>query len=140
MMGALGRAWHTPRSFVVDSLPAGLYLALLFWAGLIPLKSLPGPDFALADKVWHMMAFGALAALLSRVLRHFRCPLEQAIAVAALVSAALGALLELLQSLTPYRSADFADLAADALGAVLAYVVLRWLAKVGGLLGAPAPV
>lgn len=139
-MGALGRAWHTPRSFVVDLLPAGLYLAFLFWAGLIPLKSLPGPDFELADKVWHLIAFGGLAALLSRVLRYFRRPLAQAMAIAALVSAVLGALLELLQSLTPYRSADFADLAADALGAALAYVVLRWLAKAGGLLGAAASV
>jgi VanZ family protein len=139
-MGALGRAWHTPRSFVVDLLPAVLYLALLFWAGLIPLKSLPGPDFELADKMWHLIAFGGLATLLSRVLRYFQRPLGQAIAIAALVSAALGGLLELLQSLTPYRSADFADLAADALGALLAYAVLRWLAKVGGLLGAPSPV
>jgi VanZ family protein len=139
-MGALGRAWHTPRSFVVDLLPAVLYLALLFWAGLIPLKSLPGPDFELADKMWHLIAFGGLATLLSRVLRYFQRPLGQAIAIAALVSAALGGLLELLQSLTPYRSADFADLAADALGALLAYLVLRWLAKVGGLLGTPSPV
>jgi VanZ family protein len=139
-MGALGRAWHTPRSFVVDLLPAVLYLALLFWAGLIPLKSLPGPDFELADKMWHLIAFGGLATLLSRVLRYFQRPLGQAIAIAALVSAALGGLLELLQSLTPYRSADFADLAADALGALLAYAVLRWLAKVGGLLGTPSPV
>ena len=139
-MGALGRAWHTPRSFVIDLLPAALYLALLFFAGLIPLASMPGPDFALVDKVWHLLAFGGLAALLSRVLRHFGRPLQQAIAIAALVSAALGGLLELLQSLTPYRSADFADFAADALGAGLAYLVLRWLAKVGGLLGTPSPV
>jgi VanZ family protein len=59
---------------------------------------------------------------------------------AALLSAGLGGLLELLQSLTPYRSADFADLAADVLGAALAYVMLRWLAKVGGLLETPAAV
>ena len=139
-MGALGRAWHTPRSFVVDLLPAALYLALLFWAGLIPLKSLPGPDFELADKMWHLLAFGGLTTLLSRVLRYFRRPLPQAMAAAALVSAGLGGLLELLQSLTRYRSADLGDLAADTLGAGLAYLVLRWLAKVGGLLSKPSPV
>lgn len=139
-MGALGRAWHTPRSFVVDLLPAALYLALLFWAGLIPLKSLPGPDFELADKMWHLLAFGGLTALLSRVLHYFRRPLPRAMTTAALLSAGLGGLLELLQSLTPYRSADFADLAADVLGAALAYVMLRWLAKVGGLLDAPVAV
>ena len=137
-MGALGRAWHTPRSFVVDLMPALLYLAVLFWAGLIPLKSLPGPDFELADKMWHLLAFGGLAGLLSRVLRHFGRSVVESITVAALASASLGGVLELLQSLTPYRSADWADLAADSLGALLAYVVLRWLAKAGGLLGAPA--
>ncbi len=134
-MGALGRAWHTPRSLAVDLIPAALYLAVLFWAGLIPLKSLPGPDFELADKVWHLVAFGGLAALLSRVLRHLRRPLLQSIGCGALISATLGAALEGLQSLTPYRSADWADLAADALGAALAYGVLRWLASAGGLLG-----
>jgi VanZ family protein len=139
-MGALGRAWHTPRSFLVDLLPAVLYLALLFWAGLIPLESLPGPDFELADKMWHLLAFAGLTTLLSRVLRYFRRPLPESIATAALVSAGLGGLLELLQSLTLYRSADVADLAADMLGAVLAYLVLRWLAKVGGLLSKPSPV
>jgi VanZ family protein len=138
-MGALGRAWHTPRSFVVDLLPAVLYLALLFWAGLIPLKSLPGPDFELADKMWHLIAFGGLTALLSRALRHFGRSVLESIAAAGSASALVGGLLELLQSLTPYRSADFADLAADALGALLAYVVLRWLAKAGGLLDTPAP-
>ena len=48
-----------------DVVPALLYLCVLFWFGLIPLKSLPGPDFELADKVWHLMAFGGLTALRS---------------------------------------------------------------------------
>ena len=37
-------------------------------------------------------------------------------------------LLEVLQSLTEFRSAELADLVADALGALLAYFVLRRLA------------
>jgi VanZ family protein len=40
-----------------------------------------------------------------------------------------------LQSLTPYRSAELADLVADALGALLAYFALRALAS----RTAPAP-
>jgi VanZ family protein len=43
---------------------------------------------------------------------------------ASLVAITLGGLLELLQSFTAYRSADWADLAADALGVVLAYGAL----------------
>ena len=45
-----------------------------------------------------------------------------------LSSAALGALLEVLQSFTAFRSAELADLIADALGALVAYAVLRRLA------------
>jgi VanZ family protein len=132
-MKALGRAWHTPRSMVVDVAPALLYLAVLFWFGLIPLKSLPGPEFELADKVWHLLAFGGLTGLLSRSLRHFSRTALQAVGTAAVCASALGALLEIFQALTSYRSADVADWVADSLGALLAYLVLRALAKAAGL-------
>jgi VanZ family protein len=91
------------------------------------MKSLPGPDFELADKVWHLVAFGGLAALLSRAAVYFGRPAAVAARDAAGVALALGGLLELLQSLTEYRSADWADFLADALGIVLAYTVLRGL-------------
>jgi VanZ family protein len=126
-MGALGRAWQKRRGVLLDILPAALYLAILFWAGLIPLKSLPGPDFKFADKVWHALAFGGLAGLLSRALAFFGRPALQAAREAAMVAAALGGLLEVLQSFTAYRSADWADFAADSLGVALAYGVLRAL-------------
>jgi len=126
-MGGLGRAWQKRRGFLLDVAPAALYLAVLFWAGLIPLKSLPGPDFMFADKVWHLMAFGGLAGLLSRVLGYFGRPVLAAARDAALVATALGGLLELLQSFTPYRSADWADFLADSIGTALAYAVLRGL-------------
>lgn len=136
-MGALGRVWHTPRSWVVDVTPALLYVAVLFWFGLIPLKSLPGPDFELADKVWHLAAFGGLTALSSRALRHYRRPPVPAAGIAALCASTLGGLLEIFQSFTRYRSAELADWAADSLGALLAYAVLRALANAAGL-GEPA--
>lgn len=126
-MGALGRAWHKPRGFLLDVAPALLYLAVLFYFGLIPLKSLPGPDFELADKVWHAAAFGGLAGLLSRVLVFAGRPPLLAARDATLGAAAAGGALEILQSLTAYRSADAADFVADSLGAALAYVVLRVL-------------
>ena len=126
-MGTLGRAWQKPRGLAFDVLPALLYFALLFWAGLIPLKSLPGPDFELSDKVWHLLAFGGLAGLLSRALTYFGRPALAAARDAALVATALGGLLEVLQSLTAYRSADWADFLADSIGTALAYAVLRGL-------------
>jgi VanZ family protein len=107
--------------------PACLYLAVLFLAGLLPMQKLPGPEFKLADKVWHLAAFAGLAALLSRAWGHFGAEPRRAARDAALVSGLLGAGLEVLQSFTTYRSADFADLAADVLGALLVYVMLRAL-------------
>ena len=128
-MNALARAWYAPRGVVYDCLPALLYLTALFAVGLMPLGSLPGPNFTAVDKVWHLLAFAGLAALLSRVALHFRQSPLQGARLGALLSAALGGALELLQSLTPYRTAELADLVADALGAGLAYVALRWLAR-----------
>ena len=130
MIATLARAWFAPRGPFFDCVPALLYLAALFAFGLMPLKSLPGPDFALADKVWHLLAFAGLAALLSRFALHFRrSPLEAA-RLGALLSGAMGGALELLQSLTRYRAAELADLVADGLGAWLSYLALRALASV----------
>lgn len=127
-MATLREAWRKPRGFAVDVLPVLLYLALLFAAGLAPIQSLPGPDLKWIDKVWHLGAFALLAVLLSRAVAHWRGAWPKASRDAALASAALGGLLEVLQSLTPFRSAEWADMAADGLGALLAYMMLRQLA------------
>ncbi|HYQ16453.1 MAG TPA: VanZ family protein [Polyangiaceae bacterium] len=125
MMAALARAWQKPRGVLLDVGPAVAYLLVLFWAGLIPLKSLPGPDFALADKAWHLAAFGGLAGLFARSVAHFGRPSLLAARDAALAATALGGLLEILQGFTAYRSPDWADFLADSLGTALAYGVLR---------------
>ncbi len=138
MIGALARAWQKRRGFGLDVVPAAFALAVMFWAGLIPLKSLPGPDFELADKVWHLIAFGGLTGLLSRAAMHFGRVAPLAARDAALCATVLGGVLELLQSLTAYRSADWADFAADALGTALAYAVLRGLNAVAVAARSPA--
>ena len=126
-MGALGRAWQKPRGLLLDVAPALLAIAVMFWAGLIPLDSLPGPDFEMVDKVWHLVGFGGLAGLLSRVFVHYGRPALAAARSSALISIALGGLLEVLQSFTAFRSADWLDFLADSLGVGLAYAVLRGL-------------
>lgn len=126
-MTALGRLWLRPRGPWLDVLPGGTYLAVLFWFGLTPLKSLPGPDFELADKVWHAGAFAGLALLLARFALQLGRRGSSAAAWGALGSTLLGGALEVLQAFTRYRSADFADFVADALGAGLAYLALRGL-------------
>jgi VanZ family protein len=125
MMRALIELWRKPRGLAIDVVPALLYVAALFWFGLTPLKSLPGPELRFADKIWHFLAFALLTPLLARALRYGGRKLATAVRDGALASAALGALLEVLQSLTAFRSAELLDLVADALGALVAYWVLR---------------
>jgi len=126
-MTTLREVWRKPRGFAVDVLPVLLYLVLLFAAGLAPIQSLPGADFKWIDKVWHLGAFALLAALLARAVAHWRGAGPKASRDASLASAGAGGLLEVLQSLTPFRSAELADMVADGLGALLAYMVLRKL-------------
>ena len=126
-MTALARSWQKRRGVGLDVAPALCALGLMFWFGLTPVDSLPGPEFELADKVWHLLAFGGLAGLLSRTLVYWGHGPLRAAREASLISVTLGGMLELLQSQTRYRSADFADFVADALGVALAYAVLRSL-------------
>jgi VanZ family protein len=123
----LRRIWQKRGGFVIDVLPSLLYCVVLFWAGLIPLKSLPGPDFEFADKVWHAIAFGGLAGLGCRALKYAGRPPLLAARDSALGAIALGGLLEVFQSFTAYRSSDLLDFLADSAGVALAYVVLRVL-------------
>jgi VanZ family protein len=134
-MRPLARFWYQRRGFWFDVAPACVYLAVLLLAGLMPLRKLPGPEFELADKVWHLAAFGGLAALFARAFSYWAVERRRAARDAALLSGLLGGALEVLQSFTPYRSADFADLVADALGALLAYLVLRLLIAVDDVRG-----
>jgi VanZ family protein len=120
-----GLLW--PARYAVDVTLALLYVALLLGAGMIPLKSLPDPGFVPADKFWHLLAFGGLALLSFRALRHREPRVRRANASAAAFSIAVGGLLEVLQSFSSYRSAELLDLLADALGALLAFFGIAWL-------------
>lgn len=70
------------------------------------------------DKANHMAAFTLLALLGCRAY-----PSHTGIVLAGLL--AYGGLIEVLQSFTGYRSAEWADLLADALGLPLGWVVAR---------------
>jgi VanZ family protein len=126
-MTALARSWQKRRGVGLDVVPALCALGLMFWLGLVPLTSLPGPEFELADKVWHLLAFGGLAGLLSRTIVYWGHGPLRAAREASLLAVTLGGMLEVLQSFTRYRSADWADFLADSLGVALAYAVLRGL-------------
>lgn len=73
-----------------------------------------------SDKIVHVALFGGLAGLWWWALR----PLPRGRSLALCAGVALyGGLLELLQTLTPYRTGDWLDFAADAAGAAAAAVV-----------------
>jgi len=137
MKGLLTRSLFQRFGWAGDVLPAVIYLCVLLYAGMIPMQSLPAPSFVAADKFWHLIAFGGLAAMCFRAIHHFKVSVRRASVWAAVAASGLGALLELMQAFSPYRSAELADFAADALGALIAFGIIRLLAK--GEAGQPPP-
>jgi hypothetical protein len=95
---------------------AGLWgLAWLVVTGLMlmPLRGVPLPG---SDLVAHFLVFGAMALAAVSFSRR-----PQQLAWLALLTVALGGALEYAQSFLPQRSAEFADLVADAAGGLTGY-------------------
>jgi len=100
---------------------------LLFWtalAGSYTLSVLPGemvaPLFHWSDKINHAVAFVVLAFLLRK---GWRIGYWKAL----LFLVAYGGLIELSQLFAIHRSAEWADLGADALGALIGLKIYRYL-------------
>jgi len=87
---------------------------------LWPLRELPGPDLPWTDKIYHCAAFGLLMWWFAVALPRTRWPLT------ALGVIGLGIFIEFAQAFVPFRSPSFADVVADALGALVG-AVLAWL-------------
>ena len=92
-------------------------LAILAMSLMPPVPQMPTTGW---DKSNHMLGFAVLA-----VLAHWALPGRTALALLGLV--AFGGLIEILQSLTPYRQADFADLIADGAGLLVGEGLARLL-------------
>lgn len=98
--------------------------AVLLYAGLIP--SPPQPvAWAYLDKVEHLLAFCVLGAWFGAIFPGRRVWLFIALVL-------FGGALELLQSLTGYRSAALPDMVADIVGTVMGLLLaraglMRWL-------------
>lgn len=101
--------------------PAVASMLVAFTLGSLPMKNPPGMDFVASDKVWHLIAFGLVQVTHIRAGRYLwpTVPWRRAILVSMLTATALGGLLELWQFLLPHRSAEWADLLADGVGAVI---------------------
>jgi VanZ family protein len=109
-------------------LAAGLYaLAIFLLAGQsypLGVKHLP----FLVDKAIHVLVYGAFSVVLFAALRHSRPrtpPLVLA-GAAAVIAVLYGVSDEYHQGFIPLRVSDVQDLAADAVGAVVAQGLVLW--------------
>ncbi|CAK0772765.1 polysaccharide biosynthesis protein VpsQ [Gammaproteobacteria bacterium] len=108
----------------------GILLATVWWLSLTP--SPPSANFPYADKVGHLLIY-TIQMVWATWLWPYRRWLP------ALSLCVMGAMLEVLQGMTGYRTFEFADMAANTtgvlLGWTLAYTPLsRGLAVVDGAL------
>lgn len=99
---------------------------VIFVAGSLPSSAASAPQ--ISDKVLHAVGFGVLGALWCRAFaRGWPQAETRVVALAAFVaSTGLGGLLELWQGLLGYRSREWLDWVADAIGAAIA--ALLWIA------------
>lgn len=105
----------------------------LFWCCVgavlyLALASSPGVAFSGSDKTNHVLAF-----LVLQVLGILSWSTRPRLVATGLV--AYGVLIELLQSLTGYRAADWRDVVADLLGILLALAAAEALRRFRKLRG-----
>lgn len=109
------------RRFVVRALSWAFYSAFLLFMGLIRTGVIPKTGIRATDKILHAIAFGGLAVLVFRlsILIWPKKKIRWHGMIGIAFSTNLGILLEFLQLMTTYRCAEFADVVADFLGALL---------------------
>lgn len=120
-----------PRGgFVLQVLPALLYLVGIFVGGSLPQPPETGLEFEYQDKVLHLLAFGGLQYFGWRAVRYAwpAAASHRQIWGACLASSGAGALLEFWQAALPTRQAELMDWVADTLGALLMALWL-WRAR-----------
>jgi len=114
--------------------PAVLWAAaIFFFSGQSHPPQPPGAgEIPFIDKLEHLAAYGVLGALVFLALRRAAPeararPRERDAALAVVIAAVYGVSDEVHQAFVPFRQADAADLAVDALGALLVVAaVLVW--------------
>jgi uncharacterized protein YfiM (DUF2279 family) len=115
LFGRIDSAVDWRRLFWV-AVVAGIVLAL------VPAREDAQHWFPHSDKVEHAIAFAVLVGLGWR--GRFRSMLRLSIGLVL-----LGAAIEVAQSFTPTRSAEWGDLFADAAGITLGWCVVTWIER-----------
>ena len=94
-------------------------VAAMLVATLLPSSAVVGA-VPLGDKAGHVLGFAALMLWYAQIYGDTRGRVR-----CALGALAFGVAIEIAQSLTTYRSAEFADFVADALGVALGWLLAR---------------
>lgn len=104
--------------WVLALFPALISTIAVLVFGLDRPRQEPYPAFQISDKVQHFAVFVLVGYCYLRAAKHLYPAMNVARRRfwAASTAVGLGALLEVLQSRLPYRSAEVLDLVADALG------------------------
>ena len=103
----------------VTSILLGVYWLAIFIATHLPSRSLPSVG---SDKVYHLIAFGGLGAMLSWTLSLWIRGGRLHAAVVLMIALVYAAFDEWSQQFVVGRQPDIMDVAADACGAVLGLV------------------
>ena len=94
-----------------------LGIAVIVVGSLVPMPDVPSP-IEHGDKLEHLLGYFGITAWYAQLV-----PDRRRLALYALGFLALGVAIELLQGLTSWRSADWNDLAADAVGVAAGWAV-----------------
>lgn len=108
--------------WVLSLAPAVLSVVVAFVVGSVEMPTIPEADFKWSDKVGHLFAFGFVQLTHVRALEFLWAPRKTFSQIGWAVASAtlVGGLLEVWQAFLPHRSAEWADLLADGVGALLA--------------------
>ena len=104
-----------------------VYAALILVTAVIPIPE--GPELPHLDKAVHLCEYLLLAWLMSIALRAGGLTAHDYLILAWIYATSYGLLIELIQGLLPWRSADLWDAAANAAGAAIGVWLGRRLPK-----------
>ncbi len=115
------------RNTIARLLLLALYSVAVIYFGTRQHLTFPGDEWLSQDKILHALAFGGLGILAYRSATYLWPQAQTRLVVASSIGFAslVGALLELIQATLPYRSMEFGDFVADAIGATICVIVAK---------------
>ena len=105
------------RRFLIYRAPIVAYMALVFWLSANPMPERM-PQYWQIDKLYHFCAYLVMGLLWARAITNGRAgrPWMGELVAAVVITVAFGALVEVYQSLLPYRTGDVVDAVANGAG------------------------